>query len=103
MQRKYARGCKYTVYFTKREWSFDTAKLSALASILPEEERIAYPFDPKLIDWDEYLEKCVIGMRQYFHKEPEKTTERARREMQRYNEHFHKIIYFPVKYVHRRR
>ncbi|XP_012263699.2 putative fatty acyl-CoA reductase CG5065 [Athalia rosae] len=83
MQRKYERGCRYTTYFTKREWSFDTAKVSALASILPEEERAAYPFDPKLVDWDEYLEDCVVGMRHYFHKEPKTTTEKARNSMKR--------------------
>ncbi|OXU17955.1 hypothetical protein TSAR_010595 [Trichomalopsis sarcophagae] len=83
IQRRYAKGGKYTSYFSVREWQFSRKTSDELAAMLMEEERDRHPMDPRLLDWDKYLEGCVIGTRTYFHKEPAKTTDRARRQMAR--------------------
>jgi hypothetical protein len=81
IQQKYSLGIKHVKYFTKRQWHFDTSNTSDLADSLSSTDRLLFDFDPIHIQWYSYLEANVLGIRQYFHKEPPETLNDARRRM----------------------
>lgn len=72
----------YTIlvkYFGDREWKFhDTNVRSLLAKLTPEDCDI-FGFDIKKLNWNEYLESCVKGVRQYILKDDLSTLPQARK------------------------
>ena len=81
VQQKYSLGIKHVKYFTKRQWHFVTSNTSELADSLSPADRLLFDFDPMHIQWYSYLETNVLGIRQYYHKEPPETLNDARRTM----------------------
>ena len=81
IQQKYSLGIKHVKYFTKRQWHFDTSNTSELADSLSPADRLLFDFDPIHIEWYSYMEANVLGIRQYYHKEPPETLNDARRRM----------------------
>jgi len=81
IQQKYSLGIKHVKYFTKRQWHFVTSNASELADSLSPADRLLFDFDPIHIQWYSYLEANVLGIRQYFHKEPPESLKDARRTM----------------------
>ncbi|XP_063978996.1 putative fatty acyl-CoA reductase CG5065 [Diachasmimorpha longicaudata] len=83
VQQKYLKGNSYTSFFSTHKWKFDRRNIQSLQDALVLDEGDAHPMDPRLINWSQYFEACVLGTRTYFHKEPAATTDRARRQMKR--------------------
>ncbi|XP_043267114.1 putative fatty acyl-CoA reductase CG5065 [Venturia canescens] len=81
VQQKFAKADAYTRFFAIRQWSFSRRNTVTLEKGLASHERESHPMDPNEIKWNEYFEICVLGLRQYFHKEGATTSERARRRM----------------------
>lgn len=81
IQQKYSLGIKHVKYFTKRQWHFDTSNTSELTDSLSPADRLLFDFDPINIEWYSYLEANVLGIRQYYHKEPPETLNDARSRM----------------------
>lgn len=67
--------------FTGSEWCFRTEGMTELAARLTPEDREDFYFDPANYTWPEYLERCVLGVREYYHKETESTLPQARKEL----------------------
>jgi fatty acyl-CoA reductase len=58
---------KYVVlvkYFSVREWKYDDENMRSLIGKLSAEDRDIFYFDIKQLNWHEYLETCVEGVRQ---------------------------------------
>ncbi|GFG37476.1 hypothetical protein Cfor_06216 [Coptotermes formosanus] len=66
-------------YFGDKEWRFhDTNTRSLLHKLTPDDSDI-FNFDVKQINWTEYLENCVKGVRQYVLKDDLSTLPKARK------------------------
>ncbi|XP_033222704.1 putative fatty acyl-CoA reductase CG5065 [Belonocnema kinseyi] len=83
LQQRFAKGTKYVSYFTTKQWTFSRVNAEKLFTTLPPNEITVHPMDPSIINWNEYFEDCVLGTRKYYHKEPDRTTEEARRRIMR--------------------
>jgi hypothetical protein len=83
VQQKYSLGTKHVKYFTTRQWHFDTSNTSELAGSLSPTDRQLFDFDPRHIEWYPYLEANVLGIREYYHKDPPETLDEARGRMRR--------------------
>ncbi|KAK6633635.1 hypothetical protein RUM44_004242 [Polyplax serrata] len=76
--KKFIRGMKFLYYFTIRSWHFDTKNTRKLQSDLCEEDKILFNFDVTRINWPKYLEKCVLGVRHFYHGDYPETIEKSR-------------------------
>ncbi|KAK6644947.1 hypothetical protein RUM43_001223 [Polyplax serrata] len=76
--KKFIRGMKFLYYFTIRSWHFDTKNTRKLQSDLSEEDKILFNFDVTRINWPKYLEKCVLGVRHFYHGDYPETIEKSR-------------------------
>ena len=65
-------------YFTIRNWYFDTKNTKKLAQDLSEQDKVLFNFDVKRINWPKYLEKCVLGVRHFYHGDYPETIEKSR-------------------------
>lgn len=81
IQRKYFLGMQMVRMFTANEWRFRTEGMAALSARLSPADREDFYFDPANYTWPEYLERCVLGVREYYHKETVETLPRARKEL----------------------
>ena len=81
IQRKYFLGMQMVRTFTGSEWRFRTEGMAELASRMSSGDREDFYFDPANYTWPEYLERCVLGVREYYHKETLATLTRARKEL----------------------
>ncbi|XP_034234869.1 fatty acyl-CoA reductase 2-like [Thrips palmi] len=67
--------------FTGNEWRFRTEGMADLASRLSPADRESFYFDPANYTWPEYFERCVLGVREHYHKETLDTLPRAAKEL----------------------
>lgn len=58
-----------TRYFTVNEWQFSTTNTEALASSLSPSDLQTFNFDVKQISWPDYIDKCVLGVKRFYHNE----------------------------------
>jgi fatty acyl-CoA reductase len=56
-------------YFAQREWTYQDTNLRNLLAKLTPEDRDIFNFDIRQLNWNEYLESCVQGVRQYILKD----------------------------------
>lgn len=78
IQSRYFKGMQYTSFFTCREWLFDKRNTDDLSSRLSPDDKEKFDFETKHIDWPSYMETCVLGVRRFYHKEPDKNLHVAR-------------------------
>ncbi|ALC46116.1 CG10340 [Drosophila busckii] len=55
--------------FTRTNWTYDTRNTTRLSNSLSQEDRELYPFDMQAIDWTQYFEVALFGMREHLGKE----------------------------------
>ncbi|XP_026281355.1 putative fatty acyl-CoA reductase CG5065 isoform X2 [Frankliniella occidentalis] len=77
IQRKYLTGMQLVRKFTGSEWRFRTEGMAELAARMSPADREDFYFDPANYTWSEYLERCVLGVREHYHKEKLDTLPRA--------------------------
>lgn len=63
IQDKLDRAAKCLEYFATQEWSFDDDNVRTLNSTLSEQDRAEFSFDVAKINWDEYIENYILGIR----------------------------------------
>lgn len=63
IQDKLAKAAKCLEYFTTHEWSFDDNNVRMLNMSLSEQDRREFSFDVAQINWEEYIENYVLGIR----------------------------------------
>lgn len=65
MQHKINLVRAFLDYFSKRSWSIPASKTIALAETLSPVDRETFPFDPRTINWEEYMKIYCDGVRKY--------------------------------------
>jgi fatty acyl-CoA reductase len=81
---------KYTTvvnYFGVNGWMYQDTNVRSLLAKLTPADRDTFSFDIKELNWNEYLESCVKGVRQYILKDDPSTLPQARK---RYETYVHK-------------
>ncbi|CAH1164707.1 unnamed protein product [Phaedon cochleariae] len=76
-----AAGC--LEYFTTQEWKFDDENVRNLVGTLTEKDKKEFCFDVAKIDWENYIQNYVIGIRRYIFKEDAATLPKSRRNISR--------------------
>lgn len=63
IQDKLGKAAKCLEYFTTHEWKFEDSNVRSLNSSLSEQDRREFNFDVSHINWEEYIENYVLGIR----------------------------------------
>jgi fatty acyl-CoA reductase len=66
-------------YFGVNGWKHHDKNVRCLLAKLSPEDRDIFSFDVKQFSWNEYLESCVKGVRQYILKDDLSTLPQARK------------------------
>ncbi|XP_034665874.1 fatty acyl-CoA reductase wat-like [Drosophila subobscura] len=59
--------------FSRQSWYFDMRQTNQLRAIMSEQDRSLYDFDMASLNWKEYFEKALLGIRMYLGKDPPTT------------------------------
>ncbi|XP_057671020.1 putative fatty acyl-CoA reductase CG5065 [Diorhabda carinulata] len=78
IQEKIEKAATCLEYFTTKEWKFDDENVRQLAMTLNDSDREEFCFDVARIDWEQYLENYVLGIRRFIFKEDVATLPKAR-------------------------
>uniref|UniRef100_A0A182SG80 Fatty acyl-CoA reductase C-terminal domain-containing protein n=1 Tax=Anopheles maculatus TaxID=74869 RepID=A0A182SG80_9DIPT len=76
MVSKTNRFLETMAYFGLREWHIANENVVRLRTLLTPTEASMLEFDLSTIDWDEYFQSYIPGIRRYFLAEPEQHKER---------------------------
>lgn len=93
IQEKLCKAAKCLEYFTTQQWQFEDDNVRHLATCLSESDRKEFPFDVAAINWENYIENYVLGIRRYIFKEDISTIPKARRQLSRLY-YSHKLLQF---------
>ncbi|XP_060074421.1 fatty acyl-CoA reductase 1-like [Ylistrum balloti] len=75
-------------YFTSQEWNFNNAGLYKILEVMTPEDKKDFNFDPKMINWAEYMEAYCLGTKRFVMKEELEELPKARntlKKLQRIN------------------
>ncbi|XP_074028601.1 putative fatty acyl-CoA reductase CG5065 [Leptinotarsa decemlineata] len=76
-----ASGC--LEYFTMQEWQFDDENVRNLVTTLDESDKKMFCFDVAKINWDNYIENYILGIRRFIFKEDNASLPKARQQISR--------------------
>jgi fatty acyl-CoA reductase len=65
-------------FYTMRQWHFVSRNPDLLLEKMSTEDRSAYNFDVRKINWESYMESYVLGVRKYLLKEDSSTLDLRR-------------------------
>jgi fatty acyl-CoA reductase len=83
VQTKLAKAVQCLEYFTNSQWRFKTDNAKELLGQMSQEDRDTFQFDVTSIDWPDYIEKYVMGFREYLFKQNPETLPQSRKVMTR--------------------
>ncbi|XP_024936806.1 fatty acyl-CoA reductase wat isoform X2 [Cephus cinctus] len=86
MLKIYKKIHKYsmvTTYFSTNKWIFKNNNTRTLWETLNDEDRNIFFFSMDHFDWEDYMKKCVAGLRQYIFKDDLSTVPAAKKRMAR--------------------
>lgn len=63
IQDKLSKAAKCLEYFTTKDWKFEDDNVRMLSLTLSEQDRVEFCFDVAQINWEEYIENYVLGIR----------------------------------------
>ncbi|RZF42062.1 hypothetical protein LSTR_LSTR006655 [Laodelphax striatellus] len=81
MQSKLDKAAKCLEYFSTRQWRFLDNNVQALNVSLSIADRKEFPFDVSRIDWPQYIESYVLGIRHFIFKEHPSSLPEARKQL----------------------
>jgi len=81
VQDKLAKSVECLEYFTTHQWKFHGDNVLALLDALEEKDRQQFQFDVRTIEWEDYVEKYVLGFRQFLFKQNPSSLEASRKRM----------------------
>lgn len=81
VQDKLCKAAKCLEYFTTQEWQFDDSNVRTLTLSLSEQDKRDFCFDVAQINWEEYIEDYVLGIRRFIFKEEETSLPKARKQV----------------------
>lgn len=71
------------LFFLKREWTFESGRVSRLKNKMSDGDRKIFFCDLKNFDWEEYLKYHIQGVRIYLMKDPLDTLPQGLKKMRR--------------------
>lgn len=83
VQHKLTKAVECLEYFTTHQWSFTDDNVRALLTHMNQKDRENFQFDVSKIHWEKYLEKYVLGFREFLFKQSPKSLPNSRRAMTR--------------------
>ncbi|XP_046382375.1 putative fatty acyl-CoA reductase CG5065 isoform X2 [Ischnura elegans] len=83
VQKKLQRAVSCLEFFTTHEWRFANDNVCRLLDRLSPQDRKTFDFDLVPLDWEDYLEKYVLGTRRFILKEDPATFPAARRHLKK--------------------
>jgi fatty acyl-CoA reductase len=83
IQDKLCKAATCLEYFTTHEWRFGDENVRTLSLTLGEKDKEEFNFDVAKIDWEQYVEDYVLGIRRFIFKEDVATIPKARRQVSR--------------------
>lgn len=81
VQDRLAKSVQCLEYFTTHQWKFHSDNLQMLLDSMREDDRQEFQFDVRTIEWEDYVEKYVLGFRQYLFKQNPSSLEESRTRM----------------------
>jgi fatty acyl-CoA reductase len=81
VQDKLAKSVECLEYFTNNQWHFRNDNVRDLLTHLSENDRNEFQFDVSKIKWEEYVERYVLGFRQFLFKQDPSSLDGSRRWM----------------------
>jgi len=79
LSQKMHRATEALEYFTTHEWDWRTDKMVALNKQLSEADRTVFNFDVTQVNWPDYIDKYVQGVREYVFKEDEESLPQSKK------------------------
>lgn len=94
VQDKIAKAVECLEYFTTHQWRFKDDNVRSLINALSEKDRENFQFDVKAIEWEDYLERYVLGFREFLFKQSPESLPSSRKNMMRlyYLHQFSKVV-----------
>lgn len=81
VQAKLEKAAKCLEYFSTQQWRFSDENVRHLNSMLSNEDRNTFMFDVRQINWTQYLESYVLGIRQFIFKEHPSSIPKTRKHL----------------------
>uniref|UniRef100_T1E2J9 Fatty acyl-CoA reductase n=1 Tax=Psorophora albipes TaxID=869069 RepID=T1E2J9_9DIPT len=81
VQSKLGKAATCLQYFTNTQWRFRNDNVKKLLTHLSPHDRDTFQFDVAAIDWQEYIEKYVLGFREFLFKQNPGSLEKCRNNM----------------------
>jgi len=94
--RKIHKLCDVLSYFTNNVWKFSNNNVKNLWTKLDDRDKEIFYFDMDSVDWPEFIEQSMYGLRTYLMKEDPKNIPQAYKRFQRF-----KIIHYVTIYCFR--
>ncbi|EDW91895.1 putative fatty acyl-CoA reductase CG5065 [Drosophila yakuba] len=83
VQNKIAKAVECLEYFATRQWRFKDDNVHALLHTLSPKDREIFVFDVRHINWDKYVERYVLGFREFLFKQRPESLPASRKRMLR--------------------
>lgn len=83
VQQKLSKAVECLEYFTTHQWSFTDDNVRHLLTQMSASDRQSFQFDVCRINWEQYLEKYVLGFREFLFKQSPKSLPNSRKKMTR--------------------
>lgn len=84
IQNKIAKAVDCLQYFATHEWKFKDDNVHALLQTLSPKDRETFIFDVTTINWEKYMERYVLGFRQFLFKQKPQSLPVSRKRLLRY-------------------
>lgn len=81
VQDKLAKSVQCLEYFTTHQWRFQGDNVKMLLESMDDEDKKEFQFDVRTIVWEDYVEKYVLGFRQFLFKQDPSSLEESRKRM----------------------
>jgi alcohol-forming fatty acyl-CoA reductase len=82
--KKIQRFSDVIAYFSTQQWNFNNKNMQALWSRMDPKDQEIFHFSMKDMDWENYFETHILGLRKYLAKDDPSTLPAARRRWFRY-------------------
>uniref|UniRef100_A0A336MZZ9 Fatty acyl-CoA reductase n=1 Tax=Culicoides sonorensis TaxID=179676 RepID=A0A336MZZ9_CULSO len=83
VEDKLAKAVDCLEYFTTRQWNFKNENVGKLLQCLDAKDRSTFQIDVSTIVWEEYVEKYVLGFREFLFKQSPNTLPDSRIKLKR--------------------
>ncbi|CAO1426263.1 unnamed protein product [Diamesa hyperborea] len=92
--KKIDKLCDVLSYFTNRVWQFSNDNVRSLWERMDEKDKEIFYFDMDQVDWSEFIQQSMFGIRTYLMKEDPKTIPAAIKRMNKL-----KVIHYVTVYT----